>query len=325
RPQGGGRGLLLPRHGDRGQVQRMESGRRGSPEEGRQGQAARQAATEARPHAEGGDDLRIRTGQLLRRAQVIQSRGVRYHERAPEESHPVPRHLRLVLILVLLSVLGCARGISVSFEIPKEEIQKKIESKFPVETTQKQGDSPLSLTLSNPVVILEEGKDQIGLRVNLTAETAAPSKPPDGPSPPPPAPPKSRFTGSATFFGSVSYDPKKKAISISNPKVTELKIDQLPKELSEPLSRLAEQALAQKFSEQSFPLEGQGIENAITSHLKSVAVKDGKIVIEIGWGASGHARGGDGGSSSSTGSRSSCGCCGRAVPARHRTPQFTNK
>ena len=58
---------------------------------------------------------------------------------------------------------------------------------------------------------------------------------------------------------------------------------QPPDELSEPLSRLAEKALAEKFAEQPIPLEGNStLDNAAKSGLKSVTVSGGQVVVERG-------------------------------------------
>lgn len=222
----------------------------------------------------------------------------------------------LLLILVLLTVSACSKNLSITFEIPKEEIQKKLDQKFPIKPGGEEKEKPpMDLTVSDPVVLLEEGKNQIGLQVNIVAIPPAPPKNPPtmphGPSnppgppgggpnphlknppplppapsktPPPPAPPKLRFTGTATLFASISYDPKGKAIHLSNPKITKLQIDQLPEAMTEPLSRMAEKALAQKLEEQPIPLENKTtLDQAVTTFMKSVTVKNGKVLVEIGW------------------------------------------
>lgn len=197
----------------------------------------------------------------------------------------MPRQLPGLLILLTLTVAGCARSLTLSFEIPKDEIQKSLEGKFPLETTSSdQGNTPFQLTLTDPVVLLEEGKDQIGLRVNVVAKPVVPTIPlVPIPAPPLPEPITPRFTGSATLFATVSYDPNKKAIVLSNPKVTSLTVDRLPSQLSDPLSLLLEKVLAEKFADQPIPLKGNStLDRAVQSSLKSVAVKNGKVIVEIG-------------------------------------------
>jgi hypothetical protein len=186
-----------------------------------------------------------------------------------------------LLPLLVLALAGCgAKDLSVSVEVPKDAIQDKVQGKFPLETSEKEGNTPLDLTLSDPVVLLEDGKDRIGLRVKLDAR----ARPLTGPGqfPPPPAV-QPRYTGTATVFASVRYDQDKKALVLSDPKVTELSVDQLPKETDGPLRLLAEKALAEKFAEQPIPLPGNSaLEKAVKSHLKSVSVNGGRVVVDLG-------------------------------------------
>lgn len=238
-------------------------------------------------------------------------------------------YVRLFLALaVLLSLTSCAKNLSFTFEIPKEEIQAKVQTKFPLKPGAGEKEkSPVELTISDPVILLEEGKNQIGIRVNVLAVPSAPqlnapkppSAPADGPKPPgggpklpgggpggppggpggrlkdgpslpgggpqkPPAPPQPKFTGTVTVFTTVSYDPKTKSIHLSNPKITNLDIKQLPPPLEDPLKQMAEKKLAEKLAEQSIPLEGKSpIEETAITFMKSVSVKNGKLLVEIGW------------------------------------------
>ncbi len=218
-------------------------------------------------------------------------------------------YLQLLVIVILFTSIACSKT-SIIFELPKDELQKKLKEKFPLKPGSEEK-SPVDLTVSNPVVILEEGKNQIGLQVNIDAEPSteikeklptlpkAPEKgrdlplPKPGPGPkelplpqakPLPPAPKPHFTGSAIVFASVSYDPAIKAIRLSDPKITKLEITQLPEPLTKPLKEMAEKTMSQKFAEKPIPIENKTeLEKITTSFLKSVTVKDGKLLIEIGW------------------------------------------
>jgi len=195
------------------------------------------------------------------------------------------RHSLVLSFLVVPLLSGCSSKTTFTHEVPKEDIQKKINTKFPQTVGGEKESSPVRLTLSDPVVLLEEGKNQVGVRFNIVAEPSGgkPSGPPGLPEPPPPTE-KKRFTGHAVLFGSVSYNPGKKTIHVSDPKVTDLQIAQLPGELIEPLKRLAEQATAKKFAQEPIPLDNTTAhDKAVTTFLKSVTVKDGKLLVEIGW------------------------------------------
>lgn len=233
-------------------------------------------------------------------------------------------YFRLLLIFICFTIVACSKNLSYTFELSKNDIQNKLTEKFPLKPP-KEGDSPLELTISGPVVILEESKNQIGLKVDILAELAAPAeKLPALPSntsklsspevskssvkgfilpsndkklpsppvskpnlknlPPPSDAPKPHFTGTATIFVSISYDPKTKAINLSNPKITNLEVAQLPEPTYEPLTKMAEKALSEKLSQQSIPLENKTtLDKTVTTFLKSVNVKNGKVLVEIGW------------------------------------------
>jgi len=223
------------------------------------------------------------------------------------------RFLQLSLILVFLLVVACSKPLSFTFELSKEEIQKEIEGKFPLKPgSEDKEKSPVELTVSNPTVLLEEGKDQIGLKVDILAVPAGdgpklpekldkPDKAPNLPGKPPRpgkapaiaekvaekrpnAPPKPTFTGTATVFVSITYDPKEKVMRLSNAKITKLDIDKLPDQLNAPIKQMAEQKMSEKLAEKAIPLKNEtAMDKAVNTFLKSVTVKNGKLLVEIGW------------------------------------------
>lgn len=241
------------------------------------------------------------------------------------------QYLLILLVFVLFTLTGCAK--SYTFEIPKEELQKKLEEKFPLNPgKQDKEKSPVDLTLSEPIVILEEGRNQIGLKVNVVAEPVlpeggplpdgppktqalpipkpeakTPSLPGPGKAPGPPGPkpgknppaianalpskaptppplPKPRFNGTVTVFVDIGYDSNAKALNLSNPKITELKIEKIPEPLTKPLTQMAEKTMGEKFAEKPIPLENKtALDKVVNAVLKSVTVKNGKLLVEIGW------------------------------------------
>jgi hypothetical protein len=86
-----------------------------------------------------------------------------------------------------------------------------------------------------------------------------------------------------TIFVSLRYDAEQKAIYMTDPNITELAFEQLPDPLSEPISRAIEQVLAEKFSEDPILLpQDEALVKAATAVMKSVTVKNGKLLIEFG-------------------------------------------
>lgn len=189
---------------------------------------------------------------------------------------------RFLFFVWPLLTTGCAKSLSHTFTVSKETVQKKLNEKFPLSPGQQDGEeAALQITLSDPVVLLEDGRDQIGVRVNLVVEP--PQREPRGPLRPPPLP-KPRLTGTATVFATITYDADAKALRLGDPKITALQIDQLPDKLESVLRRLAEKALAQKLAEQPIPLGNTtALDKVARTFLKAVTIKDGKILVEIGW------------------------------------------
>jgi hypothetical protein len=225
----------------------------------------------------------------------------------------------ILFVLLTFALSSCSGDLSFQLEVPPEKLEEKLNEKFPISTTEIEESAPVEVLLSDPELILEEGNDQIGLR--LTAEVTppeiempempsdmpeAPSDVPEAPSdvpevpadlPLPEAPslPKpgsglpsplrqsDMLTGKVTIFVSLRYDAEQKAIYMTEPNITELAFDVLPEMLSEPVSAAIEQVLAEKFAEDPIILpQDEALVKAATAVMKSVTVKNGKLLIEFG-------------------------------------------
>jgi hypothetical protein len=194
------------------------------------------------------------------------------------------RHLS-VMICLCVCVTGCGGGLTHTFEMSASSIEEKMRTKFPLRTADDATEpTPIHATLSEPRVVLEEGDAQLGVRVQIVAEPSG--KPASGPPLPglPPPMPTSQFTGSALLKGTITYDATAKGLRISDPQVADLRVDQLPSQLSAPLSRLIEQALSKKFASHPIPLDDTtAIDRAAKVLLKSVRVQKGKLFVTLGW------------------------------------------
>lgn len=243
----------------------------------------------------------------------------------------MPRIAGFASLCAVLLLVGCARSASVTIAVPKEALQEKLDAKFPLRPKAEDAESPLALTISDPKILLVEGRDKIGLEVKLAAEIVQPrgtprvpriqrprlpSGPPAGfPGPPGlPGPPGGagpsgddggpaipdpeaaaaatgdeggpalKLTGSATMFTTITYDPEAKAIRLSDPKIEKLEIAELPPQFSKPLSLLAEQAVAAKFAAEPLPLDDKTLmDQTVKTFLKSAQVKNGEVLIDVGW------------------------------------------
>ncbi|MBK7994610.1 MAG: hypothetical protein IPK14_14870 [Blastocatellia bacterium] len=71
---------------------------------------------------------------------------------------------------------------------------------------------------------------------------------------------------------------------LSNAKITKLDFDKLPDQLNEPIKQMAEKKMSEKLAEKAIPLKNEtAMDKAVNTFLKSVTVKNGKLLVEIGW------------------------------------------
>jgi hypothetical protein len=85
------------------------------------------------------------------------------------------KHYLILFVLLTFALSSCSGDLSLQLEVPPEKLEEKLNEKFPISTTELEESAPLEVLLSDPELILEEGNDQIGLR--LTAEVVPPDMP----------------------------------------------------------------------------------------------------------------------------------------------------
>jgi hypothetical protein len=156
------------------------------------------------------------------------------------------------------------KALSVSpLELTREHLQELIASRFPI----RRGDR-VTLTLKDPIVRLEEGSDRIGIELTVSAgftrETALDSR--------------------WLVDGELSYDRERAEFFLYNP---DIRSRESGKESDSPglLRRfIAKAVLARTFSK----LPIYRLKETVAGHslarllLKSVRVRDGKLLIELG-------------------------------------------
>src|SRR5205085_2623726 len=140
------------------------------------------------------------------------------------------------------------------------------------------------VTLSDPEVLLEEGSDRMGLRMRVLVEPDAPpllDGPPIGKQPPLR---RDVFTGTLVVDGKLTYRPQEASFYYGDPTIKQLTFPHLPPGLETPVRNVAEALMAKHL--QANPIytmmDGDGKSRAAKSVLKSITVRDGKVVIEIG-------------------------------------------
>jgi len=144
-------------------------------------------------------------------------------------------------------------------------LQKAVEAYFPFTRENALG----AITLSNPRVILRPNSRRIGLATDVTA--AMPEQPP--------------LTGSGVVHGEVGYDPLRHEFQLRDPRVASLAIDGV----AGPFATLVEAAV-EAVTQSQFPvivlyrLDEQTLREAPQLRmLKAVGVRDGALVLELGF------------------------------------------
>lgn len=179
----------------------------------------------------------------------------------------------LPLALVLLA--GC--GTSTTIPIDRAVLQAAVASYFPLSSDQLGPPrKPVRVTLTDPEVLLEPGAHRVGLRFRVAVE-------PDGKGPLPPGKPADPLTGTVTSHGALSYRPEDGAFYYSQPTIDELSFPQLPPQFEAPVRELTETLLAQYVQAKPiYTLSGDTKSKAARLVLKSVTVRDGKLLVELG-------------------------------------------
>lgn len=170
---------------------------------------------------------------------------------------------RLLLAAVLFAPLGCSKG-TLTVTLDQAEIQQRVSAVFPI-----QREAFLArVTLQNPVVVLREGSDRIGL--DLEVRLALPLLP--------------EHSGKVAASGKLAYRPTEKAFYLEQPAIDRLEIPGVSATQTEELRRPAEAVIALVLPTLPvYQLAQRDAKEVAAEHvLKSVAVKNGRVEAEIG-------------------------------------------
>lgn len=163
------------------------------------------------------------------------------------------RHLTLI---VLLLSTGCAARLRVA--MTGEQIERELSKSFPVTRSY----SVLSVELSNPRVLLQQGGDRIGLKLQATAGVAI-----------------LKATGSVTVSGRLRYEQASSQFFLDEPEVTSLELPGLP-ETQQP-QLLDTINVAVKATLPTVPIHRLE-EGGKKMFLRAVRVEDGQVIAELG-------------------------------------------
>jgi hypothetical protein len=170
-----------------------------------------------------------------------------------------------LLILSLLLTVGC-RAHPVTLIIERDEIQRRVETKFPIEKQV----LVARVVLEHPQVILREGSDRIGLELRVRAQ----------------APLVPAYGGTVAVTGKLAYRREDAAFTLREPAIERLELEGLRPEHAEVVRRPVEAAVqAALETVPVYRLEGKNLKEIGARHLlDSVVVRDGKLHVTLALG-----------------------------------------
>jgi len=185
--------------------------------------------------------------------------------------------LVLCAALAAIALVSCKGGFTKTLTFTRGEIQDKVEDKFPI----KRSAAIVTLVLTDPNIVLEDGSDRIGLKAVVKGELPASGLAELG---------KmigigdEGHKGSIYVDGDVEYEPVEGTFYFTKGKIKELSIEGFPAEMKQPITELADLAVKHDLSKVPlFTLNEQDMkERAAKFLLKSVRIKDGKLEVTVG-------------------------------------------
>lgn len=174
------------------------------------------------------------------------------------------RTLPTFLILIALLLPGTALGLGFTHELTEAEIQQRVDMQMPLRRKTIVAD----VLIQNPQVVLKEGSDRIGIRADIQATFL------DG----------SVTNGSAFIDGKIRYVPESGEFFFVEPELKELDIENASARDQEMVRGIADVIIKKALT--MFPvyeLRDDDLKQKFAkSMLKSVTVRDRKLVLELG-------------------------------------------
>lgn len=172
-------------------------------------------------------------------------------------------HPTLLPLLAALVLTSSAHAYTVTLGTP--ELQLAVDHYFPVTQEHPLG----TLTLSEPMVVLRPGSRRIGMQLKVVAQV--PSGPP--------------IAGRGMVHGVLGYDAARRELQLRDPRLAGLTIDGV----TEPFTGMIT-GMVDYLTQNQLPvivvyrIDDETLKNAPQlKMLKSMEVRDGKVVVDLGW------------------------------------------
>lgn len=206
----------------------------------------------------------------------------------------------LVLLCFLLSVMlipGCGETFSKTIELPESAVQRMLDAELPLDTSEMEDvDAPVTLLVKDGTVIMEEGRDQLGVIINVELELPERSESDNFPERPQRSggPLRSRLTdrtgprtirGTVTAFGGLRHESDSAEVFVDDLAIEEMQLENLPPQFEAVAMKVTEQMLGKLSASMALvKLEDEGSKGRLArAVLKSVVARDGKLLVTIGF------------------------------------------
>ena len=172
----------------------------------------------------------------------------------------------LVLGMVVSALVACTSSGIFRRELvfTRDDLQAKLTKKFP----RKEKHPLMAVTFSNPQILLQPGADAMGIRLDIKVA---------------PRLGKQR-KGRVVAEGNIEYRPKDGEFFIVNPRVLAIELENLKQKYQKSVRSVADRIVEQYLSEVAvYRLDQTDFKQKVAKLvLKSVDIKDGKLVVVVG-------------------------------------------
>lgn len=172
--------------------------------------------------------------------------------------------MRVVSGLLLLVVTQAALAFSHTIEIPEAELQQKVSAMMPLERKM----YFITVTLTEPEVKLLGQTNRIGIASRIEASIPGGIK----------------GSGRVALNGTLSYQSKSGEFYYTDPVITDLQVDGLPKKYLPQVRSITQVLLENALAVHPvYTLSDTNLKQALAKAvLKSITVTDGKLVVVLG-------------------------------------------
>ena len=170
------------------------------------------------------------------------------------------------IVFILLSLLSCTAQVAHAWtiELTEDELQTKVNRALPIEKKK----LLFTVRVSSIDVELKEGSERVGLVADMEIKT----------------PHLSTGKGRAYIDGKLVYNPADGAFYLREPRVTEVKFENIPVQYHRLVGKILQRAITRRLAKTPvYKLNDNKTKHQVAKILlKSVRVVDQKLVLELG-------------------------------------------